>query len=53
MPVYLIVTGEWHLHTLPRAGKYHGSARFDFGVEIELTKTVVGLVLRTDEFPRG
>ncbi|MEW1872057.1 Uma2 family endonuclease [Streptomyces caelestis] len=56
VPVYLIVdpyTGEWHLHTLPKAGKYHGNARFDFGVEIDLVKTVVGLVLKTDEFPRG
>ncbi|MFF9759662.1 Uma2 family endonuclease [Streptomyces caelestis] len=56
VPVYLIVdpyTGEWHLHTLPKDGKYHGNARFDFGVEIDLVKTVVGLVLKTDEFPRG
>lgn len=56
VPVYLIVdpyTGEWHLHTLPKDGKYHGNARFDFGIEIDLTRTVVGLVLKTDEFPRG
>lgn len=56
VPVYLIVdpyTGEWHLHTLPKDGKYHGNLRFDFGSEIDLTRTVVGLVLKTDEFPRG
>lgn len=56
VPVYLIVdpyTGEWHLHTLPKDGKYHGSVCFDFGIEIDLTGTVVGLVLKTDEFPRG
>ena len=56
VPVYLIVdpyTREWHLHTLPKDGKYHGSVRFDFGVEIDLTKTALGLVLKTDEFPRG
>ncbi|WP_369156496.1 Uma2 family endonuclease [Streptomyces sp. R02] len=56
VPVYLIVdpySGEWHLHTLPKDGKYHGSVCFDFGIEIDLTRTVVGLVLKTDDFPRG
>ncbi|MFF0687944.1 Uma2 family endonuclease [Streptomyces albogriseolus] len=56
VPVYLIVdpySGEWHLHTLPQDGKYHGSVCFDFGIEIDLTRTVVGLVLKTDGFPRG
>lgn len=55
VPVYLIVdpyTGEWHLHTLPQDGKYHGYVRFGFGEVIDLTRTVVGLVLETDEFPR-
>ncbi|MEU1690351.1 Uma2 family endonuclease [Streptomyces hirsutus] len=55
VPVYLIVdpyTGEWHLHTLPKDGKYHGGVSFGFGEEIDLTGTVVGLVLKTDEFPR-
>ncbi|MDN3266213.1 Uma2 family endonuclease [Streptomyces sp. MA15] len=56
VPVYLIVdpyTGEWHLHTLPKDGKYHGSVCFGFGTEIDLTGTVVGLVLGTGGFPRG
>ncbi|MFJ3985279.1 Uma2 family endonuclease [Streptomyces fungicidicus] len=56
VPVYLIVdpyTGEWHLHTLPEDGKYHGSVCFGFGIEIDLARTAVGLVLKTDEFPRG
>lgn len=56
VPAYLIVdpyTAEWHLHTLPQDGKYHGSVCFDFGIEIDLTRTVVGLVLKTDGFPRG
>ncbi|GGP59317.1 hypothetical protein GCM10010287_28650 [Streptomyces variabilis] len=56
VPVYLIVdpySGEWHLHTLPKDGKYHSSVCFDFGIEIDLTRTVVGLVLKTDDFPRG
>ncbi|GAB2812563.1 Uma2 family endonuclease [Streptomyces chlorus] len=55
VPVYLIVdpyTGEWHLHTLPKDGTYHGDVTFGFGEEIDLTRTVVGLVLKTDEFPR-
>ncbi|MFI2434446.1 Uma2 family endonuclease [Streptomyces sp. NPDC018693] len=55
VPVYLIVdpyTGEWHLHTLPKDGEYHGTVSFGFGDEIDLTGTVVGLVLKTDGFPR-
>ncbi|MEU3171499.1 MULTISPECIES: Uma2 family endonuclease [unclassified Streptomyces] len=55
VPVYLIVdpyTGEWHLHTQPKDGKYHVDVTFDFGEEIDLTRTAVGLVLRTDGFPR-
>jgi len=55
VPVYLIVdpyTGKWHLHTLPKDGEYRGHQSLDFGYEIDLTGTVVGLVLKTDEFPR-
>ncbi|MEU6088907.1 Uma2 family endonuclease [Streptomyces sp. NPDC047085] len=55
VPVYLVVdpyTGEWHLHTLPQDGKYHSEVSFPFGEDIDLTGTVVGLVLKTDEFPR-
>ncbi|CAL9469372.1 Uma2 family endonuclease [Streptomyces werraensis] len=55
VPVYLIVdpyTAEWHLHTLPKDGAYHAAVGFPFGEEIDLTGTSVGLVLRTDEFPR-
>ncbi|KUL37989.1 Uma2 family endonuclease [Streptomyces regalis] len=54
VPVYLIVdpySGEWHLHTLPKDGKYHNDVSFSFGEDIDLTGTVVGLVLKTDEFP--
>ncbi|MGP2439137.1 Uma2 family endonuclease [Streptomyces sp. JW3] len=54
VPVYLIVdpyTGEWHLHTLPKDGTYHGSVSFGFGEDIDLTDTPVGLVLKTDGFP--
>ncbi|MBG0854415.1 Uma2 family endonuclease [Streptomyces spinoverrucosus] len=55
VPVYLIVdpcTGEWHLHSLPKDGKYHSDVSFPFGEDIDLTGTPVGLVLKTDEFPR-
>lgn len=55
VPVYLIVdpyTGEWHLHTLPKDGKYHSEVSFSFGEDIDLTGTPAGLVLKTDEFPR-
>ncbi|KES07471.1 hypothetical protein BU52_08365 [Streptomyces toyocaensis] len=55
VPVYLIVdpyTAEWHLHTLPKDGTYHGDVSFGFGEEIDLNRTAVGLVLKTDEFPR-
>ncbi|TPQ19246.1 Uma2 family endonuclease [Streptomyces sporangiiformans] len=55
VPVYLIVdpyTGQWHLHTLPKDGAYRGVLSLDFGDEIDLSGTTVGLVLKTDEFPR-
>ncbi|GGS28880.1 Uma2 family endonuclease [Streptomyces griseoviridis] len=55
VPVYLIVdpyTGEWHLHTLPKDGAYHATVSFGFGEDIDLTDTPVGLVLKTDGFPR-
>jgi Uma2 family endonuclease len=54
VPAYLIVdpyTGEWHLHTLPKDGKYHSNVSFSFGEDIDLTGTPVGLVIETDEFP--
>lgn len=55
VPAYLIVdpyTGEWHLHTLPEDGEYHSTVSFGFGEDIDLTGTVVGLTLKTDDFPR-
>ncbi|MFF1484471.1 hypothetical protein ACIGZH_20580 [Streptomyces sp. NPDC058319] len=44
--------GVWHLHTLPEDGGYRGGLSLGFGDDIDLTGTPVGLVLRTDEFPR-
>ena len=55
VPVYLSWTrtpAQWHLHTLPKDGEYHSDVSFGFGDEIDLTGTVVGLVLKTDDFPR-
>ncbi|MEU9555611.1 Uma2 family endonuclease [Streptomyces fumanus] len=55
VPVYLIIdpyTGEWHLHTLPKDGTYHAAVSFGFGEDVDLSGTAVGLVLRTDGFPR-
>ncbi|MEV0092453.1 Uma2 family endonuclease [Streptomyces sp. NPDC050738] len=55
VPVYLITdpyTGEWHLHTLPEGGKYRSTLSLHFGDPVDLTATVVSLMLRTDDFPR-
>ncbi|MFG2315881.1 Uma2 family endonuclease [Streptomyces tendae] len=55
VPGYLIVDpydGTWHLHTLPKDGKYHAAVSFGFGEDVDLTGTVVGLTLETDDFPR-
>jgi hypothetical protein len=45
-------TGECHVYTRPRDGQYRASLTFDFGDEIGLTDTPVGITLVTDEFPR-
>ncbi|WP_329051377.1 Uma2 family endonuclease [Streptomyces violaceus] len=53
--VHLIVdpySGCWHLHTKPKDGEYRGELSLDFGDEADLTGTVVGLVLKTGDFPR-
>ncbi|GHE27743.1 Uma2 family endonuclease [Streptomyces capitiformicae] len=55
VPVYVIAdpyTGECHVHTQPRGGQYRASLTLDFGDEIDLTDTPVGIKLVTDEFPR-
>ncbi|WDG29595.1 Uma2 family endonuclease [Streptomyces sp. CA-278952] len=55
VPVYLIVdpyTGTWHLHTLPKEDEYRSVLSLDFGTPVDLSSTVVGLVLATDAFPR-
>ncbi|MEV6795427.1 hypothetical protein AB0M87_26320 [Streptomyces sp. NPDC051320] len=44
--------GEWYLHTLPKDDAYHSLLTLGFGVPVDLTSTVVGLTLQTDDFPR-
>ncbi|MEU4208962.1 Uma2 family endonuclease [Streptomyces sp. NPDC026206] len=53
--VYLIVdpyTGQCHLFTEPKDGTYRTGPAIKFGDPIDLTDTVLGLTLTTDEFPR-
>ncbi|MDX2678846.1 Uma2 family endonuclease [Streptomyces sp. NY05-11A] len=55
VPVYLIADpykGRCYLYTRPKDGDYVTRTKIDFGDDIDLTGTVVGLVLKTDEFPR-
>ncbi|WP_326796555.1 Uma2 family endonuclease [Streptomyces sp. NBC_01808] len=55
VPVYLIVdpyTGKCHLHLMPKDGEYRVETTLDFGMDIDLTETPVGLKLTTGEFPR-
>ncbi|WP_455351099.1 Uma2 family endonuclease [Streptomyces sp. SYSU K217416] len=55
IPVYLIAdpyVGKCHVYTQPKDGDYGTELKVSFGVEIDLTGTVVGLTLKTDDFPR-
>ncbi|MGW2513429.1 Uma2 family endonuclease [Streptomyces scopuliridis] len=55
VPVYLIAdpyTGRCHIYTEPKEGEYTDERTTAFGKEIDLSTTVVGLTLKTDEFPR-
>ncbi|GGZ74576.1 Uma2 family endonuclease [Streptomyces bluensis] len=55
VPVYVIAdpyTGECHVHMRPKGGQYRAVLTCDFGDEIDLTDTPVGIVLVTNEFPR-
>ncbi|MCQ4045562.1 Uma2 family endonuclease [Streptantibioticus rubrisoli] len=55
VPVYLIAdprNGECHVFTRPEDGAYRRRLTAAFGVPIDLTDTVVGLTLTTNEFPR-
>ncbi|MFF9406461.1 Uma2 family endonuclease [Streptomyces anandii] len=55
VPVYVIADpyqGRCHVYTDPKDGDYADPTKVDFGADIDLTGTVVDLVLKTDEFPR-
>lgn len=55
VPVYLIVdpyTSKCYLHARPKDDEYRANLTFDFGDEIDLADTPVGIKLTTDEFPR-
>lgn len=55
VPVYVIADpyrGECHVFSHPRDGRYALEVKADFGEELDLTGTPVGLVLKTGEFPR-
>ncbi|MGW6902930.1 Uma2 family endonuclease [Streptomyces sp. NPDC054940] len=55
VPVYLIADpyqGRCYIHTDPKDGDYATRTRVDFGTDLDLTGTVVDLVLKTDDFPR-
>ena len=55
VPVYLVADpyqGRCYVYTDPKDGHYVTSTRVDFGGAVDLTGTVVDLVLATDTFPR-
>jgi Uma2 family endonuclease len=55
VPVYVIADpylGRCHVYTDPKDGDYAEPVKVDFGTDIDLTGTVVDLVLKTDRFPR-
>ncbi|MFD7164104.1 Uma2 family endonuclease [Streptomyces violascens] len=55
VPVYMIAdpyTGKCHVYTDPKEGDYQTQLTVAFGTEIDLTGTVVDLVLPTEGFPR-
>jgi Uma2 family endonuclease len=55
VPVYLIADpyqGRCHIFTHPKDDDYATETKIAFGDAVDLTDTVVGLTLKTDEFPR-
>ncbi len=55
VPVYLIADPyqrRCHLYTHPKNDDYTTETKIDFGDDVDLTGTVVGLTLTTDGFPR-
>ncbi|WP_155058998.1 Uma2 family endonuclease [Streptomyces blattellae] len=55
VPLYVIADPyqrRCHVYTNPKSGDYEDPQRVDFGTDIDLTGTVIDLVLKTDGFPR-
>jgi Uma2 family endonuclease len=55
VPVYVIADpyqGRCHIYTHPKGDDYATETKVAFGDDMDLTDTVVGLTLTTDEFPR-
>ncbi|MEU6552969.1 Uma2 family endonuclease [Streptomyces sp. NPDC046915] len=55
VPVYVVADpyqGRCYVYTGPKDGDYENRVPVDFGTDIDLTGTVVDLVLKTDDFPR-
>lgn len=55
VPVYLVADpyqGRCNVYTTPANGTYAKMLRVDFGTDVDLTGTVVDLILKTDGFPR-
>ncbi|MET9967140.1 Uma2 family endonuclease [Streptomyces sp. NPDC006356] len=55
VPVYVIADpyqGRCYAYTHPKDGDYAMRTSVDFGTDIDLTGTVVDLVLKTEDFPR-
>jgi Uma2 family endonuclease len=55
VPVYLIADpyqGRCHVYTQPKDGDYLSELTVAFGTDVDMTNTLLGLTLNTDEFPR-
>ncbi|MBL1081899.1 Uma2 family endonuclease [Streptomyces actinomycinicus] len=55
VPLYVVADpyqGRCLVHTHPKDGDYATRTSVDFGTDVDLTGTVVDLVLKTDRFPR-
>ncbi|CAM5665648.1 MULTISPECIES: Uma2 family endonuclease [Streptomyces] len=55
VPVYVIADpyrGRCSVYTHPKDGDYAMTTSVDFGTDLDLTGTVVDLILKTDDFPR-
>ncbi|MEU9053831.1 Uma2 family endonuclease [Streptomyces sp. NPDC048384] len=55
IPVYLIADpykGSCTVYTEPKDGDYRSELRVEYGTDVDMTTTPLGLTLNTDDFPR-